>query len=296
MSAGNDDVALDDVLNSLRNADPDLAKVLHNNAVIVGVNGAINWGPSNHLPWADFDFIVATNPEAVRGTWSDGTPLAGNPPGGTSFAAPFVLGLVSRKAESLKDPNNPALAAVADAEALCMVKTAAKNRGWLADGDYVNITERCCLDRPAGERDDKVHCCRPGQTWNADTGACGAACAILDQSLTDLEFGTYAPHMSYSAAITIVNSGDESASVTVNSDSTGSDGSPPPFMVANTLADPSTKTVSAGGSATFTVTFTAPEIPNEYDATISFGVTGTQCSAAIRSVHVHASVISITPP
>jgi hypothetical protein len=157
MAAGNDYLQLDAVLAAVRDAG--LANVLHANAVIVGVPLDLTraWN-GNYAPTGDDDFVLGANSAAV----AEG--------GGTSFASPFVLGLTFRKANELRDPNDPDLTAVVDAEALCMVKKASTNRGKLADGDYGKISERCCLNRPESERaqDEKIHCCRPGQTWNAN--------------------------------------------------------------------------------------------------------------------------------
>jgi hypothetical protein len=167
MAAGNDSVPLDDVLASIRVAG--VANVLSSNATIVGTTP--DW--SNYVSGKDSDFVIGANSFAVTGAPNTGP--------GTSFASPFVLGLTFRKANQLRDPNDPDLAAVADAEALCMVKKAAANRGklGLGDRDYDKISERCCLNRPASERDqdEKVHCCRPGQTWNPNAQPPACECS-----------------------------------------------------------------------------------------------------------------------
>jgi hypothetical protein len=103
----------------------------------------------------------------------------------------FVLGLVWKKAADLQTLNDPKLTAVVDAEALCMVKTAAKG-GQLGDGDYANITERCCLELPPSQRTDaeKEHCCPPGATWNpnAQPPACSACATTATPIFPTVEF------------------------------------------------------------------------------------------------------------
>jgi hypothetical protein len=159
LAAGNDALDLSGVLSSIRSAG--VTDVLLSNAVVVGVDLTLG----NSAPYSDTDFVIGANAYAVTG----GPNTKGV---GTSLAAPFVLGLVSRKADELRSLQDSKLTSVADVEALCMVKIAATKLGKLGDADFVNITERCCLDRPGtswNPNSQPPACeCPSGQTWNAN--------------------------------------------------------------------------------------------------------------------------------
>jgi alpha-tubulin suppressor-like RCC1 family protein len=143
MSAGNDGLPLDDVMGALHKLEP--KGILASNAVIVGSTGA-GWA-SNHLTETDEDFVVATNPEAVTGT------KPGSPPGGTSYASPFVLAWVARKASELQ---------ISGAEALCMVKKAAAGGTLGSDSaQFDAITERCTRVSGLAASGDTFGCDNP---------------------------------------------------------------------------------------------------------------------------------------
>ena len=152
MAAGNDSLPL-------------TAPVIGGNAIIVGVPPSDRnriWN-GNYVPGTDKDFVLGANSAAVAEA------------GGTSFASPFVLGLVSQKADDLRQSNVLQSNAVADAEALCMVKNAAMAGVTLDDNAYGNIADRfrCCLDQPGttwnpNAQPPACECPLAGQTWNAN--------------------------------------------------------------------------------------------------------------------------------
>jgi hypothetical protein len=102
------------------------------------------------------------------------------------------------KADELRNIGDPNLSAVADVEAVCMVKSAAiqSAAGQYAfdDAVYSRIAERCCLDRTGTSwnlNSQPPTCeCPSGQTWNAATTRC-EPCPDIPITLRDSYTSNY---------------------------------------------------------------------------------------------------------
>jgi hypothetical protein len=182
LAAGNDTLKLGSVFAAITAAR--LTGILTSNAVIVGADATFSNVPSGAE--ANFDLTIGTTTVRAtsyvkgRNTEALGTDYSPPAHAGTSFASPFVLGLIWRTEQEVlreinESPSYPlrepaqkeAAKEVATAEAVCMVKRAARARGGKLGEDALGTTpivDRCCLDLNGPDRQ--------GMEWNGTACAC----------------------------------------------------------------------------------------------------------------------------